>query len=152
MHNKITARKTLSIFGLSWLIILAVLTSSFFFVFEYEIIFQIIVGLLLILITVVFSYGGYYYLEIKVENNEVLIIKYYNLFLLVRKFKVIQIPVKRFEKYKLKKYFFGIFSFIVIYEQSRKGVARYPEIGISAVPKSQQKVLISLLNGLIDKK
>jgi hypothetical protein len=149
MNNKATSRKALTVFGLSWLIVLAVLTSSFFFEFEYDIIFQISVGLLLVLITIIFSCGGYYYLEIKVENNSTLIIKHYNLFPLWRKFKVFQIPVKRFEKYKIRKYFLGIFSFIYLYEESRKGVARYPGIGASAIPNSQQKRLIALLNNLI---
>jgi hypothetical protein len=151
MNNKAESKKAITIFGLSWLIVLAALTGSFFFEFEYDIIFQIGVGFLLILVTVIFSCGGYYYVEIKVDNNSTLLIKHYNLFPFGRKFKVFQIPVKRFEKYKIKRYFFGIFSFIFFYEQSRKGVARYPGIGISAVPKSQKKIVISLLDKLIIK-
>ena len=151
MNNKKTAQIALAILGLSWLILFSVLTSSFFFDFEYIIIFQVSIGFLLIILTVIFSCGGYNYLEIKTEDKLNLTVKYYNLFPVGRKFKVLKISVNRIEKFEVKQYFFRMLSFIVIYELSRKGMSRYPKIGISAMKKSQKRLVVDLLNAIISR-
>ena len=144
MNNKTTAQRASLILGMSLLIFLGCLAGSFFVDFEKVILFQIILGILLVLTVAVYYFGGYYYIEIAVEN-ESLNFRHYNLFPFGRKFKLFQIPLKKFQKFEIRKYFFGIFTFLLVYEKSHKGVARYPRIGLSAVPKSHQKLIVSYI-------
>ena len=150
MNNKTTAQRTSFIFGLSWLIVLACLVGSFFIDFEKIILFQIILGFILVLIISVYYFGGYNYIEIEVEKKTGLNFRYYNLFPIGRKFKLYQIPIKNLDRFEIRNYFGGFFSFIYLYEKSRKGIARYPGIGLSAVPKSRQKYISSYLEKFLN--
>ncbi|MCL2072510.1 MAG: hypothetical protein FWH18_01180 [Marinilabiliaceae bacterium] len=150
MNNKTTAQRVSFILGLSLLIILGCLAGSFFVDIEKVEYFQIISGILLLFIIVIYLFGGYYYIEIVVERGHFLSFRHYRLFPFGRKFKVFQIEQKKFEKFEVSSYFFGIFSFLFLYEKSKKGIARYPGIGLSAIPKAQHKYIIAYIDKFLN--
>jgi len=152
MNNKKNAFKINTILSLSWLIILANFAGSFFVDFELRTILQINLGVFLVLIALTYSLGGFYYLEISIENNSILVIKHFNIFPLLRNFNLYKIPIKSLHKVKVKNYIFGVFTFISLYEKSQKGISRYPRIGLSAISRQQRKELIELFKKLSENK
>ena len=106
--------------------------------------------LLFILIILASWFGGYYYVELEVENNSVFKLKHYKLFDFDRKFKMYQIPLKRLHKIEVKNYFFGVFTFIYVYEKAKRGVSRYPKVGLSAFPWAEKKKAITYIQKLVN--
>ncbi|MDR2927482.1 MAG: hypothetical protein LBV41_04685 [Cytophagaceae bacterium] len=145
MNNKKTSRKASFIFAVVWLVLLIALTSTFFFEFECEHWVQIVASGLLILVTLLFYTGGFYYVNAEITNG-IMYIKHYNLFPVWRRFRMFQVPANRFDKAVAKKYFGGIICFVHIYENLRGRIARYPAIGFSAMPRLQRDAFIQFIN------
>ena len=149
MNNKTSIRKVNFFFAFSQIIAIFTFVITMLLKIEYG----GIIGLsgLMLFLVLFFSnwFGGFYYVEVEVENNSILKIKHYKLVPFRKKFKMFQIPFKRLHKVEVKKYLFGIFTFMYVYENSKKGIARYPGVGFSAFPKSELKKVMALLNKLI---
>jgi len=152
MDNKSSIRRITRFYGISFLITIFAIVISLFIKYEHSGIVVIVGFILFCLLFVAYYLGGYYYVEIEVENNSILKIKHYHLFVVGRKFKMYQIQLKRLYKIEVKDYLFGLFTFVYVYEQSKKGISSYPKIGFSAFPKSQKKKAIALLNRLVGTK
>ena len=149
MDNKKSSQKVSIVLASSWLTALTIFVVPFFIDFKNDGLLQVIAGVLIVLIFVMFLIGGFFYVDIDVENNSTLSIKHYNLFPLWRKFKMIKIPLKRLYRIEVKSYFLEIFTFVYIYEEAKKGIARYPGIGFSAFPNLEKKAAITLLKKLV---
>ena len=148
MNNKITSQRFTTFFPIIWLVIATITAFLLFFDFGYGYLFPVILCSLLIIITLLYGIGGFYYVDINVDNS-VLNLKNYNLFPLGRKYKMYRIPINRLSNVKVKKYLGGLFSFINIYERSKKGESKYPAVGISAMTASQRKQLITSIRSLL---
>ena len=149
MNNKIASGRIATIFSVSWLVILIIMAFSLFFdFFGVGYMGLAVMVILSALLSLLYAIGGFCYVEVEVENSS-LCIKYYNLIPLGRKYKMYRIPVKNLIDIKEKKYI--ISSFLHIYEKSKKGTAKYPAIGISAMSNSQRKQLIAYLKTLLVK-
>ena len=146
MNNKTASGRISTIFSITWLMIAIIIAFSLFFDFGFGYMIPIVLGVLLILLILFYVIGGFCYIEVEVKNSS-LYIKYYNLFPIRRKYEMCQIPLNHLSDIKVKKY--ALSSFLHIYEKTKKGVARYPSIGISAMSISQRKQMITYLKSLI---
>jgi len=148
MDNKKYSRRVATFFSVTWLVILIIIVFSLFFDFGFGYMIPIVMVILLALISLLYAIGGFCYIEVEVENSS-LCVKYYNLIPFGRKYNMYRIPVKNLIDIKEKKYILS--SFLYIYEKSKKGAAKYPAVGISAMSNSQRKQLIAYLKSLIVK-
>jgi len=149
MDNKTFIRKVFLFYGISFLITLLITVVPLFIKFEYYGFVSLSGGLLFVLFFLTNIFGGYYYIEIEVENNSILKLKHYKLVPYGRKFEMFQIQLKRLCKIEVKDYLFGLFTFVHVYEQSKKGISRYPKLGFSAFSPADKKKAIGILNRLV---
>jgi hypothetical protein len=128
--------------------------------------FAIIVYSILVLVTAVFApvdkqfkfvicgalsviFVAYYWLQYKMEytyfyfsnNGRNLIFKYYSLRVLYGKPKTIEIPKSSFDTYDITTGFFNKKESLVLYQKTKKGVAKYPPISLTLLGKNKKTEL-----------
>lgn len=79
------------------------------------------------------------------ESEEKLILRYYPLHPFHHKFKSIEIPKQTLSHFDLNQKMFGLRSEVTLYQQTERGLAKYPSVSISALSKSNRKKLIDSL-------
>lgn len=147
MNNKQNAGRTTRFFGIIWIVTLALLVVSLVWDLGIGQIPQVAMVLVLILSAVIFYTGGFFYVEIEPEPGSFRV-KHYNLFPFWQEFKVYQIPLERYHKYEIKKAAGGLFSWLLLFEQTSRGLARYPGIGLSALSAAQLKTITDYLESI----
>lgn len=147
MNNKKNAVIITRFFEITWIISLIILVVSLLWNIGLGSISQIALIIFLLLVAATFHSGGFYYTEFELEKTEFRL-KHYNLFPFGQQYKVFKIQHNRFSKYEIKRYAGGIFSWLYIYEQTGRGLAKYPAIGISALSSAQIKSLVEYLNNI----
>ena len=146
MDNKETAHKITRTFAFSWILLLGLFVVSLLVKRDIPLMLQVILGVMTFGLAIGFGLGGYYYLELKVENNRYLQVRYFNLSPIGREYKAFKIELSRFHSFEVKKV--GIFRYLNIYEQSGKGVAKYPKLGLSAMGITQRNAFLEFLGKL----
>ena len=104
MNNKKTASTFIRIFGISWLASLAILVYTFLSRTAVSQNFQILMLVVVVLLPVLYTF---------------------NLFPIGRKYKALQIPLERYSHYEIKGSMGVLFSFLYVYEDTVRGLARY---------------------------
>jgi hypothetical protein len=127
--------------------LLALFVTSLLFKPELPLVVKIVMGVLTFGLAIFFALGGYCYVELEIENNSSLLVRYYNLSPIGRQFKAFKIQLPRFQRYEIKKK--GPFIYLGFFEQTSRGVARYPLIGLMALSKDERKKYQEFLNKLI---
>jgi len=150
MDNKDSAHKIIRTFAFSWILLLGLFVTSLLVKVDVSLALQILLGVITFGLSIGFGLGGYYYLEFKVENNRYLQIRYFNLSPIGREYKSFKIELNRFHSFQVKK--LGPFSFLYLFEDSGKGMAKYPKLGLSAMNSSQRNAFLSFLHKLNKKK
>jgi hypothetical protein len=64
----------------------------------------------------------------------------------------VQIPKQHFVKFEIVKYFFGFEEKLILYQNYRNKVAKYPPISLSAVDKADKEKLKNTLQRYSGKK
>jgi len=80
------------------------------------------------------------------DEGEMLIMRYYSLSLFNSKKHSIEIPKKQLIKFELEAFLFGSQQRIILVQNFRKKVAKYPPISLSAVDKEDQQRIIQSLS------
>ncbi|ASB49570.1 hypothetical protein [Alkalitalea saponilacus] len=145
MNNKKTSSRYIQLFAGSWLIALTLFVLSFVLKVDVLPIYQYILGFAILGIAVVFGSGGFYYIEIESEKD-VFRIKYFNLMPVGREFNAMEIPLGRFHKYEVKSKFWGMFHYLYLFEETGRGLAKYPAIGFTALRKDERSIIIEFLD------
>lgn len=145
MNNKKTASTFIRIFGISWLASLAILVYTFLSRTAVSQNFQILMLVVVVLLPVIFAKGGFYYIEIANSKGN-LLIRYFNLFPIGRKYKALQIPLERYSHYEIKGSMGVLFSFLYVYEDTARGLARYQPIGLTALRSEEKENLRNILD------
>jgi len=79
------------------------------------------------------------------DQGEMIILRYYQMSLFTSRKHSIEIPKKQFIRFELQDFLFGTQQKIILYQQYRNRVAKYPPISLSAVDKEdRQKIIRSL--------
>ncbi len=142
--NKKESSRSLMIFSLSWMILIVTFAITFFISGPLPSWVRPTLIIALVLVVIIFYTGGFFYLRAE-KKEDVLEIKYYNLFPVGRMFQAMQVPLKQFHHYEIKNSFGGWFKWLVIFQEMRGGVAKFPNVGLSAVSRSTLKELEELL-------
>ncbi|MEX0983381.1 MAG: hypothetical protein WD577_09945 [Bacteroidales bacterium] len=80
----------------------------------------------------------YFYFD---DSKDMLVFRYYPVGIFNSKKNSVQIPKQQFVKYEIVKYFFGMEEKLILYQNYRNKVAKYPPITLSAVDKADREKL-----------
>jgi len=134
-------KKLTAILGFTYLLAVVVLL----FLQEFTL-FYIMAGLFLLLF-ILFAIINFQYLSIFTRESK-LIVRYFPVFAMNRSYKSIEFPIGYLEDIEVKKYIFGLIWIIRFSVRTRRGIADYPPISLSAVPFKERHKLIEQLNEL----
>lgn len=146
MNNKNISGKILRIFAFSWIFLLGVFVASLLVKSEVPVAIPIIIAIITFGMVFIFGYGGFYYLEMSVEANQFLQVRYFNLSPIGRNYKAFRIELDKFYNYEIVKK--GFFYFIKLYEKSERGIAKYPIIGMTAMSEKERNAFAEFLHNL----
>lgn len=62
--------------------------------------------------------------------------------------KAIEIPKSQFVKYEIKKSNLGLRTSIILYQRTKKGIAKYPPVAINTLTKSERRDMFDALDKL----
>lgn len=109
---------------------------------RYELII-ISAGLYLFIILVIYLLDlNYIYFN---DDGDQIVIRYYPMRPLGRKKKAVQIPKISLAGFEIKKSFLGIRKSLILHQKTKKGAAKYPAIGITALNKKELDIITSQL-------
>ncbi len=91
----------------------------------------------------------YYYIEVDSDSN-FLTIKFFGTSFLSSSKHKIRIPLRDFVKYEIIKK--GLHKDLILYQQTERGLAKYPPVSIEGLPNKQLKDFIDLLNSITQKR
>ena len=95
-----------------------------------------------------FFYLNYYYVYFYLKDSK-FIVRYYSLRPFVFNSRSFQMPVNELARAEIKSSFFGLKKRIVISRRTKKGMAKYPAISLSALPDEKLKQLKLLLKSVL---
>jgi len=73
------------------------------------------------------------------DTDDMIIIRYYSVSIFNSKKNSIEIPKKQFVRFETRKFFFGSGEKLIVYQNFRKKIAKYPPISLSAVDKKDRE-------------
>jgi len=79
------------------------------------------------------------------DDGDLIIIRYFPMRPLGRRKKAIQIPKISLAGFEIKKSLFGIKKSLILHQKTKKGNAKYPPIGITALTKKESEVIAARL-------
>jgi hypothetical protein len=88
---------------------------------------------------------NYFYFN---NNASKLIIRYYSLKPLSSEQNSLEIPKQNFQKYEIKKSWGGLRKYLIVYQKTAKGIAKYPPISISILKKKDVDQLTRELSNI----
>ncbi len=108
----------------------------------------IAVGIIYIVISLV-NYLKVPYFVSYSDHGEMIIMRYYPVSIFTSRKNSIEIPKKQFVKFELQDFFFGSQQKIILYQNFRNKVAKYPPISLSAMDKEDREKIIQSLSKYI---
>ena len=97
----------------------------------------IAISLAYIIISVVGIMRNPYYFHFH-DTTDMLVIRFYRVGLFNHKKNNIEIPIQHFVKFEIEKFFFGIDEKLIVSQNYRQKVAKYPPISLSALNKEDR--------------
>jgi hypothetical protein len=80
------------------------------------------------------------------DQGEMIILRYYPVSMFTNRKNSIEIPKKQFVKYELKPFFFKSQHYLILHQNFRGKVAKYPPISLSAMDRTDREKLLGSLN------
>ena len=148
ISNKKESNKALIIFNGTWTFLLIIFALSFSEVITIPMWSQLLILGLIALSGLFFYFGGFFFIQIEVENNKNLLVKHYNLFPIGRKFKAFKIPLHQIYRHEIRSKMAGLFYWLTIYQKMQGGIAKYPPVGLSATNKKNRLKIDQYLSKL----
>ncbi len=90
-----------------------------------------------IVVSLIGLFRNPYYFHLH-DTTDMLVIRFYAVSLFNHKKNSIEIPIQHFVKFEIETFFFGLEEKLVVYQNYRQKVAKYPPISLSAVDKSDR--------------
>ncbi len=148
ISNQKQSTRALMIFSAVWAGLVIVFALSFFELFSSPLWMRLVLAGIIGLAALFFYVGGYNYVRIEVDKNKDLMVKYYNLFPVGRKFKAFKIPLKNFHHHEIVYDLGGLTSKLILFQRMQGGIAKYPPVGLSAAGKDGRKEIREFLSKL----
>jgi len=146
-NQKASARALMTFSGV-WVGLVIIFALSFLELFPSPVWMRIALACIIGLAALFFYLGGYHYLQLEVKDNKELMVRYYNLFPVGRKFRAFKIPLQQFHHYELKNGAGGATTWLTLFQKMKGGVAKYPPVGFSAIDRATRKEIIDFLSAL----
>ena len=109
---------------------------------KYHVIIAISIVFIIISTIGVLRNPYYFYFD---DSKDVLVFRYYPVGIFNSRKNSVQIPKQQFVKYEIVKYFFGLEEKLILFQNYRKKIAKYPPISLSAVDKADREKLKNML-------
>ncbi|PWD99954.1 hypothetical protein [Marinilabilia rubra] len=151
ISNQKESTRTLLTFSGIWAGLVIIFALSFLELFPSPIWMRIVLACIIGLAALFFYLGGYHYIQLEVKDNKDLMVKYYNLFPVGRKFRAFQIPIKNLHHHEVKYGAGGFTSWLIIFQRMQGGLAKYPAVGLSAMSNKGRQEMIKYLSKLENK-
>lgn len=135
------------------LILILIIAAIIFFSFKlfHEPILGITgIGYIIILSALVLTYHvwcfvrDYQYFNFT-DQGQKLTFRYYSLSALFRQPHSVEIPKNEFVKAELRKKLLGLRQYVILFQQTQNGLAKYPPLSISLLKKQEKQDLINIL-------
>ena len=109
---------------------------------KYHVIIAISIVFIIISTIGVLRNPYYFYFD---DSKDVLVFRYYPVGIFNSRKNSVQIPKQQFVKYEIVKYFFGLEEKLILYQNYRNKVAKYPPITLAALDKADREKLKNIL-------
>lgn len=80
------------------------------------------------------------------DQGEMLVVRYYPVSMFTSRKNSIEIPKQQFVRYELKPFLFRTQHFLILHQNFRGKVAKYPPISLSALDKEDRKRMLQSLD------
>ncbi len=147
ISNQKQSARALMIFSAVWAGLVIIFALSFFELFSSPLWMRLVLAGIIGLAALFFYFGGFNYIRIEVEKNKDLVIKYYNLFPVGRKFKAFKIPLQNFHHHEIIYGPGGFTSELILFQRMQGGIAKYPPVGLSAAGTDGRREISNFLSG-----
>ena len=104
----------------------------------------IVISVIYIIVSVLGAAKNPYYFSMNI-TPEMIHVRYYPVSLFNARKNSIQIPIANFLKFESKKFFLGREEKIIIYQNYRQKIAKYPPISLSGLSRAEQKQVKEVL-------
>jgi hypothetical protein len=94
-------------------------------------------------------YLSYQYIYFSDDDEEKIIIRYFNAGIMGGRKNSVEIRKKLFSGFQVDKKFFGLIKSITLYQQTKQGKAKYPPVYISALNREQIARVTRSLNSYL---
>lgn len=145
VNNKSKGRVVGFWFSMSIIAILGVLVALFVFEIESSLDIKIGVAVLGVAVVSLFKFGGFDYLIVELKDKTVEV-KFYSVFPYGRKFRMIRINEKQISKVEFVNGFLGVGNKMLIYQDKKGQLEKYPNVYLSALSNSEDKALKEFFN------
>ncbi|NLA25449.1 MAG: hypothetical protein GX879_10835 [Bacteroidales bacterium] len=109
---------------------------------------EIIGTIVFVIVAIFFFMRKYMYIIYNVDSGRI-IFRYVPLHPFSPQNSSIEIPVRDFVKYELKKSSFGLRESIILYVKTPNGIAKYKPVSITSLSKEERQDLINSLNTIM---
>ncbi|MFW6370337.1 MAG: hypothetical protein ACOC10_03935 [Bacteroidota bacterium] len=147
---KIRLRALFITIGVSTLVIIVLLTDLF-----REPVLGMERGVIVLIIILAYLAISVYFYMLNMnyiyynDDGAKIILRFYSMRPLEQKKRAFEIPKEKFVRYELKKDMGGLREFLILYQQTPKGVFRYPPVSLTALSFSEKSRLLKRLSGLV---
>ncbi|MFA8435645.1 MAG: hypothetical protein ACEPOZ_14085 [Marinifilaceae bacterium] len=107
---------------------------------------------LLFILILAFSFSLKLNYIIYMDNADKIVLRHYPLHPFHDKFKSIEIPKNEFSHFVIQKKLFNLRSELILFQTTSRGLAKFPPISISALPKKSQIAIINSLSQFANRK
>lgn len=107
--------------------------------------FIIFIALIYIIINIINLLKRPYFVSYS-DHGEMIVMRYYPMSMFTSRKHSIEIPKKQFVKFELQPFLFGTQHKLILVQNFRNKVAKYPPISLSAVDKKDQERIIQSLS------
>lgn len=107
----------------------------------------LILGGVFIFALVLIRVMNFNFVRFQLENGKI-IIRYYSLYAVERNYESIEFPVASLRHAKVKKYLFGLKWDLHLTVKLKQGIAIYPAVCLSAIPKGERRKIVDAICNL----
>ncbi len=147
INNKELAARVRFGFMMVVLVFLTLIVLSFFVHWENKQTYLLALVALFFVGLIAFLMKGYNYIYFNPDGSKI-ILRYMQLQPFLFESNAIEIPKHQFVRYELKKTHLGMRTSIILYQQTDKGLSKYPPVSLESLKASEKRDMIEALDRL----
>lgn len=109
-----------------------------------QFILVLVLGSIFIFSLILIRVLNFNFVRFQLENGRITI-RYYSLYAVERNYESIEFPVGSLRYTKVKKYLFGLKWDLYLTVKLKQGIATYPAVCLSAIPKAERKKILDAI-------